>query len=162
MVFKSELEACNCIKKTLQHRYFLVNIAKLLRTTYFEEHLRTAASVLLIIKLVIKYLQMVFKSDVLNSFAHGLHGHVLQYLQETPVLQLSFNIVASLEACNCIKKRLQQRRFLVNIAKLLRTIYFEVHLRTAASILLIIKFVIKYRASADLFLLKNITWNGFC
>ena len=83
-----------------------MNIAKLLRTTYFQEHLRTAASVLLIIKLVIKYLQMVFKSDVLNSFAHGLHGHVLQYLQETPVLQLSFNIVASLEACNCIKKRL--------------------------------------------------------
>ena len=86
---------------------------------------------------------------------------VLQYLQETPVLQLSFNIVARLEACNCIKKRLQHRHFLVNIAKILRRTYFEEHLQTAASVLLIIKLVIKYWVSADLFLLKNIMWNGF-
>ena len=105
---------------------------------------------------------MVFKIDILNSFAYGLHGHVSQYLQDTPVLQLPFNIVARPEACNCIKKRLRHRRFLVNFAKFLRTTYFEEHLRKAASVLVIIKLVIKYWGSADLFLLKNITWNGFC
>ena len=36
-------EACNFIKKRLQHLWFPVNIAKFLRI-YFEEHLRTAAS----------------------------------------------------------------------------------------------------------------------
>ena len=86
---------------------------------------------------------------------------VLQYLLQRPVMQLPFNIVARLEACNCIKKRLQHRHFLVNIAKILRRTYFEEHLQTAASVLLIIKLVIKYWVSADLFLLKNIMWNGF-
>ena len=33
----------NFIKKRLQHRCFPVNIAKFLKTPYFEEHLRTAA-----------------------------------------------------------------------------------------------------------------------
>ena len=103
---------------------------------------------------------MVFKIDVLNSFTHGLHVHVLQYLQERTVLQLPFNIVAGLEVCNCVKKRLQHRCFLVNIAKFLRKTYLQEHLETAASVLLMIKLVIKYWASADLFLLKNI-WNGF-
>ena len=32
------------LKKRLRQRYFPVNIAKFLRTTYFEELLRTAAS----------------------------------------------------------------------------------------------------------------------
>ena len=35
------------------------------------------------------------------------------------------------------------------------------YLRTAASILLIKKLLIKYLASTDLFLIKNITWNSF-
>ena len=38
------LQACNIIKKRLQHKRFPVNFAKFLRT-YFEEHLRTAASI---------------------------------------------------------------------------------------------------------------------
>ena len=33
-------EACNFIKKSLQHRCFDVNIAKFLRTTFFIEHLQ--------------------------------------------------------------------------------------------------------------------------
>ena len=37
-------KACNFNKKRFQHRHFPVNIAKLLRNTCFEEHLRTAAS----------------------------------------------------------------------------------------------------------------------
>ena len=46
---------------------------------------------------------------------------ISSYLQETPVLELPFNIVPRLEVYNCIKKRLQHRCFLVNIAKFLRT-----------------------------------------
>ena len=36
----SSLEACNFIKKSLQHRYFPVNIVKFLRTVFFTEHLQ--------------------------------------------------------------------------------------------------------------------------
>ena len=49
-----------------------------------------------------------------------------------------------------VKKRLQHRRFPVNIAKFFRTTSFQEHLRTAASVLLI-----NYWASANLFLFKN-------
>ena len=54
--------------------------------------------------------QMFFKIDVLKNFA-----------MFTGVLELLFNIVAGPEACNCIKKRLQHKCFLLNIAKSLRT-----------------------------------------
>ena len=73
------------------------------------------------------------------------------------MLQLPFNIVARLEACNCVKERLQHKRLLVNIVKFLRTTYFEEHLQMAASVLLIIKLVIKYWTSANL-LLRNVEW----
>ena len=33
-------EACNFIKKNLQHRYFPVKFAKFLRAPFFTEHLR--------------------------------------------------------------------------------------------------------------------------
>ena len=33
-------EACNFIKKNLQHRYFPVKLAKFLRAPFFTEHLR--------------------------------------------------------------------------------------------------------------------------
>ena len=45
---------------------------------------------------------------------------ILQYLQETPMSESVFNKVSGLQACNCIKKRLQQMLF-VNIVKFLRT-----------------------------------------
>ena len=57
--------------------------------------------------------QMFFKIDVLRKF-RNIH-------RNTHVLELLFSIVAELEACNCIKKRLQHRCFLVNIAKIFRT-----------------------------------------
>ena len=38
------LQCCNIINKRLQHKCFHVNIAKYLENTYFEEHMRTAAS----------------------------------------------------------------------------------------------------------------------
>ena len=52
------------------------------------------------------------------------------------MLKSLFYKVADREACNFIKKRLQNRCFPVNIVKFLRTPiwpYFEEHLRTAAS-----------------------------
>ena len=36
------LKACNLIKKRPQHRCSPVNIVKIFKTTYFEEHLRMA------------------------------------------------------------------------------------------------------------------------
>ena len=44
------------------------------------------------------------------------------------MLESLFNKVACLEACNFIKKRLQRRCFLMNIAKFLRTAFFIEHL----------------------------------
>ena len=40
------LQACNFIKKRLQHRCFACEYCKIFEKTYFEEHLQTAASVL--------------------------------------------------------------------------------------------------------------------
>ena len=45
--------------------------------------------------------------------------------------------------------------------KIFKNTYFEEHLQMAASVLLIIKVLIKYWTTADLFLFKTITWNGF-
>ena len=41
--------------------------------------------------------------------------------RKTPVLESPFNKVAGLKVCNFMIKRLQRRRFPVNIAKFLRT-----------------------------------------
>ena len=49
--------------------------------------------------------------------------------RKRPVLESLFNKVPGLQACNFIKKRLQQRCFPVNIAKFLRTASFIEHLR---------------------------------
>ena len=46
-----------------------------------------------------------------------------------PVLESLFNKVTGRQHCNFIKKRLQPRWFLVNIAKFLRTAFFIEHLR---------------------------------
>ena len=45
--------------------------------------------------------------------------------RKTPVLESLFSKVASLEACNFIKKRLQHRCFPVNIAKFLIKLYLK-------------------------------------
>ena len=51
--------------------------------------------------------------------------------------------------------------FSCEYSKIFKNTYFEEHLRTAASVLIIIELVIKYWASANLFLVESITWNGF-
>ena len=76
-------------------------------------------------------------------------------------MELLFNIVAGLEDCNSIKKRFKHKCFLVNIAKNFKNTYFEEHLQMAAFVLLIIKLLIKYWTSANLFSVKNMTWIGF-
>ena len=48
---------------------------------------------------------------------------ILQYSQETPVLESLFNELAGLQACKFIKKKLQHRCFPVNIAKFLRAAF---------------------------------------
>ena len=45
--------------------------------------------------------------------------------RKTPVSESLFNKVASLDVCNFIKRRLQYRCFLVNIAKLLWKFYLK-------------------------------------
>ena len=52
--------------------------------------------------------------------------------RKTSVLESLFNKFIGLQACNFTKKRLQHRRFPVNIANFKNT-YFEKHLRTADS-----------------------------
>ena len=44
--------------------------------------------------------------------------------KKTPVLESLFNEFVGLHVCNFMKKRLQHRCFLLNIAKFLRTTYF--------------------------------------
>ena len=56
---------------------------------------------------------------------------ILQYSQENSVLEYLFYNVADRQAYNFTKKRLQLRRFPVNIANIKNT-YFGKHLRTAA------------------------------
>ena len=46
---------------------------------------------------------------------------ISKYSNESPVLESLFNKAACLKACNFIKKRLRNRCFLVNTAKILRT-----------------------------------------
>ena len=43
-IFTGKLQACNFIKKRLQHRYSS-GYCKIFKNTYFEEHLQTAASI---------------------------------------------------------------------------------------------------------------------
>ena len=85
------LQACNFIKKRLQHWYFPVKFAKFSRT--------------LILKNLCERLLLCFCSFFLMA----------------PVFKSLLNKVASLQNCNFIKKRCQHRCFLVRFAKFLRT-----------------------------------------
>ena len=69
------------------------------------------------------------------------------------MLELLFDIVAGLEVF--------QHKRPCEYCKIFKNTCFEEYLQTAASVLLIIKLLIKYWTSANLFLIKNIKWNGF-
>ena len=62
----------------------------------------------------------------------GVFLDILQYSQETSVLESLFNKVAGLNTCNFIKKRLRHRYFPVNIAKSLRTASYRASLVAAS------------------------------
>ena len=47
--------------------------------------------------------------------------------EKTTVLESLFNKVADLRSCNFMKKRLQDRHFLVKLAKFLRTTFIKEH-----------------------------------
>ena len=68
-----------------------------------------------------------------EPFADVLQSRCPQILcnvhRKTAALESLFNKVPVLQACNFIKKRLQQSCFPVNIAKFLRTLFFIEHLR---------------------------------
>ena len=53
---------------------------------------------------------------------HNIH-------RKTPAFESLFNDAAGLKACNLIKRRLEHRRFPVNIVKFLRTVFFIEDLR---------------------------------
>ena len=65
--------------------------------------------------------QLFFKISALKNFAIFTRKHLFW--------SLFFNKVADLKVCNFIKKRLQHRRFPVNIARFSRTAFFTEHLR---------------------------------
>ena len=130
------------MKEILQRRCFRVNDAKCLTTHFFTEHLprllyvyvgwANIASVNFLCNVVsavfgqhwldcwlrvnivrTSRLQLFFKISVLKNLFHF----------KTSMVEFLFNKVAALKACNFIKKKLQHKCFLVNIAKFLRTPY---------------------------------------
>ena len=66
--------------------------------------------------------------------------------RKTPVVELLFNIVAGLEDCNSIKKRFPHV-LSCEYCEIFKKTYFEEYLRTAASVLLTVKLLIKYWTS---------------
>ena len=58
------------------------------------------------------------------------------------------------------KKDIPTQVFSCKYYKTFKNTYSKEHLRTATSVVISIKLVIKYQASADLFLTKNTMWNG--
>ena len=69
--------------------------------------------------------QMFFKKGVLKNFVNFSGKHLCW--------SLFFNIVAGIQTCYFIKKRLQHRCFPVKFAKFLRIVFFTEHLLVVAS-----------------------------
>ena len=96
--------------------------------------------------------QIIFKIDVLKKLAMFTGKHMcwsyFWYSCRAGGLQLYWKEIKT-PVLSC------------EYCKIFKNTYFEEHLRMAASVLLIIKLLIEYWTSADLFLIKNITWNGF-
>ena len=101
--------------------------------------------------------QMFFKIDVLKNLAMFTGKHLCQSYFLIQLQGWRTAIVL-------------QRDSNTSAFEIFKNTYFEEHLRTAASVLRIIKLLIKYWTSVDLFLIKNIkifklsgkiiTWNG--
>ena len=82
---------------------------------------------------VLKYLIMSIKRNNRSQIflKVGALKNFRKIHRETPLLESLFNKVVSLQACNFIKKRLQHRRFALNIAKFLRKTFYRTSLVAA-------------------------------
>ena len=125
------------IKKETQTLVFYGEYCEIFKSTYFEEHLRIAASktwkikvlrtsVLLSWNYLSKYFrnnrpEVFCKKGVLRNFAKFTGKHLCQ--------SLFFDKVAGLRPGTLFKKSLWYRCFPVNFAKFLRTSFFIEHLR---------------------------------
>ena len=104
-----------CFKRNKRPIWFLNNFIQ-----FSMQHITTIRS---------SRSQMFFEIGVLKVW--NIH-------RKTPVLESLFSKIASLEACNFIKKRLQHRCFPMNIAKFFRNFFFPKHHRW---LLLYFKFI---------------------
>ena len=71
-----------------------------------------------------QYITTIWSSSLQMFFEIGVLK-ICNIHRKTPVLESLFSKLASLEACNFIKKRPQHRCFPVNIAKFLRKFYLQ-------------------------------------
>ena len=97
-------------------------------------------------------LQMFFKIDILKN---------LEIFTGKQLCQSYFLIQLQVWRTAVVLKKTPAQVLSPEYCKIFRNTYFEEHLQMAASTLLIINLLIKYWTSADLFLIKNITWNDF-
>ena len=69
-----DFQACNSIKKRLQHRSFPVNIAKFLRTAFFIEHLHGCFYKCSVKKLFRKVLQISSEHIAIGALFYQVAG----------------------------------------------------------------------------------------
>ena len=69
--------ACNFIKKTLQHRYSSANFAKLLSTPFYTEHLRAIASEGAFLQILLNFSEQPLYRAPLGSETNFLAGNVV-------------------------------------------------------------------------------------
>ena len=89
-------------------------------------------------KIFIKFQKQPFADVFQDRCSKKFHN----IYRETSALELLSNKVAGPEECNFITKRFQQRYFIVHFVDIFNNTFFEEHLRTTASVLLIINLVI--------------------
>ena len=108
----------NLVKKRLQHRCFLVKLAKFLRPPFFTEHFRWL---------------LLFFSIYKFFFFHGTEAVTQRCSVKKAFLEISQNsqenTCARVSVLNFIKKETLAREFSVNFAKFLRAPFLKEHLR---------------------------------
>ena len=121
---------CNFIETKLSYGWTPVNILQICNTFFLEECLSWTASYFC--KLKIRFFRQLSEVICWSSrsqmfFKIGVLKKVFKFHRKAPVLRSLFDKVAGFEACNSIKKRLQQRCFLVKFVKFLSTPFFKEH-----------------------------------
>ena len=124
-----DLKLCNFTKKSLQYRYFPVDIAKFSRKHFFREHFRW---------LLLSKRKSISLSQLVRSIENNLHRcaeamrlfckknvflKTSLYSQESTCAGVSVMIKLHTSSLQFIKKRLQHRGFPTNFANLLQNRY---------------------------------------